>query len=55
MAFKVEEIVIQVVVRQENEAGEKIGESLSQPAKVFRAATPDVWAFIDAELNKPKE
>lgn len=47
---RIDEIVVTVLVREYGEDGLPIGEQQSQPLKLFRAVTPNVWARLDAEL-----
>ena len=48
---RVESAVLQFIVTEYRD-GKPVGESLAKPEKIFRAATPDVWAAIDAALAK---
>lgn len=50
--FKCEEALVSFVVREFDSAGNVIGERNSDPVKVFRAAVPDIWALMDANLDK---
>lgn len=45
--IKIEEVIVQVVVRTKNDKGQVIGERVADPVKIFRAAAPDFWEFLD--------
>lgn len=49
---KVEDVNVQIIVRDYDDEGRLIDEVLSPSMRVFRAKTPDIWTFIDAELMK---
>ncbi len=46
-----DEVIVQLIVREYDAAGQPIGEQTSQPVKVFRATTPDFWAGIDSTVK----
>ncbi len=46
--MRCEEVLVQVVIVERDEAGDKVRERVSQPIKVFRnAQTKDFWAEAD--------
>jgi hypothetical protein len=49
---RIDEIIVTVLVRSYNDEGLPTGEQQAAPVKLFRAATPDVWARLDEELAK---
>jgi hypothetical protein len=50
MTPRCDELLIQLVVRTYDANGLPVREELSQPLKIFRAVTPDVWAEVDKAL-----
>lgn len=50
-----EEIDVVFHVRTKNDAGQTVGVAASPAVKLLRANTPDVWAFVDAQLAKARE
>jgi hypothetical protein len=52
---RIDEIVVTVLVRTYNDAGYTVEEEQAAPIRLFRGATPDVWARLDEELNKLEE
>ena len=48
---RADRIVIQIVVREDNEDGLPLSEKVTTPITLFRASTPDVWAFVDANVK----
>jgi len=50
-ATKCDEMIVQLIVRTYDEYGRVIGEAVTQPAKVFRAATPDWWTHVDGLIK----
>lgn len=51
VSWRCDEIIMQVVVRGYDEQGRAVTERVSQPMKVFRGATGDVWAEVDAQVE----
>jgi hypothetical protein len=48
MTARCEEVIVQIVVVERDEAGDKVREQVSQPIKVFRnAQTQNFWAQAD--------
>lgn len=47
-----EEIDVVVTVRTLNGSGQTIAIQQTQPLKLLRANVPDIWAFLDAQLQK---
>lgn len=45
-----EEIEFVAIVRTVNDKGQAIASRITNPHKVFRATTPDIWAFVDSEV-----
>jgi hypothetical protein len=50
MTPRCDELLIQLVVRTYDDHDRPVREEVSQPLKVFRAVTPDVWAEVDKAL-----
>jgi hypothetical protein len=48
-------IVLQVIVTAYDESGRPVSERVSQPVKVFRAMTEDVWAEVDRRVAALKQ
>ena len=53
--IRADELMVVVIVRKYNAEGLPIGEAQSVPMKLFRATTPDVWRYIDAQQDKLPE
>lgn len=47
MAKRIRVAIVQYIIADFDDAGEPIGEELSQPVRVFRVVHPDVWAHGD--------
>ena len=47
-------LLVVVIVRETNETGAVLKELQTNPVKLFRATTPDVWKFVDEEVAKLK-
>jgi hypothetical protein len=47
----VEKLVVVAILTTRNEKGELLKEEPSQPTTIFRGAQPDVWAWVDAEVQ----
>jgi hypothetical protein len=53
MNTRCDAVTIQLIVTDYDEHGRPTGERISQPMKLFRAGTPDVWAAVDAAIAQP--
>jgi len=52
MPFRCDVIIVQIIATEVDERGRPIGEKIAQPAKIFRAKSPDFWPEIDRALAR---
>jgi hypothetical protein len=48
-------IEMRVIATELDAEGRPIGEMATQPVKVFRAKTPDVWAEVDKAVERAEQ
>ncbi len=52
MSKRCDQVIVQVVVREYDGQGRPVGEQVSQPVNVFRAASPDFWTHVDTLIKQ---
>jgi len=49
---KVQKLTVVATVLETNENSELVGEEHTNQIELYRASTPDVWAYFEVELEK---